>query len=335
MRQPLDLQTGEAFLDTPQRARQAVLRIEEMRFRFNAFSMSQGWIVLAFCGGRRILSAGSGRAWPPEFDEAASDILKKAIQDALLSTYRYARRHGFFETRVGRRLFLSAYWTYKKLWEPDISYLRPFIAGDSWIIDVGANVGFFTRQFSQWVSGEGRVLAVEPEAANFAALKEMKVRAPRGELIVAKRCLLADVDATLCLELNPDNPADHRIGKEGVPTPALRLDTLMAELRWPRVALMKIDVQGAEPRVLAGAHETLARNRPVVFMEIDDLSLRRFGSSAETLQNKMFSLGYEMYEADEKRLGTPIDAAHSATLRSRVGYADLLFLPIVARRKTH
>jgi FkbM family methyltransferase len=266
--------------------------------------------------------------------KAAPGILKKAIQDALLSAYRYARRRGVFETNIGRRLFLSAYWTYKKFWEADISYLRPFIARDSWIIDAGANVGFFTSQFSQWVSGEGRVLAVEPEAANFAALEETKARLPSGELIVTKRCLLADVDATLCLELNPDNPADHRIGRDGIPTPALRLDTLMAELHWPRVGLIKIDVQGAEPRLLAGAHETLARNRPAVFMEIDDLSLRRFGSSAEALQNKICSLGYEMYEADENSLAIPIDAAQSAVLRSRVGYADLLFLPIDARRRT-
>ena len=271
------------------------------------------------------------RSWHRELDKAT--ILKKDIQDALLSAYRYARRRGFFETRIGRRLFLSAYWTYKRLWEPDISYLRAFIARDRWIIDVGANVGFFTREFSQWVSGVGRVLAVEPEAANFAALEEMKAKLPAGELIVARRCLLADIDATLCLELNPDNPADHRIGQDGIPTPALRLDTLMAELQWPRVGLIKIDVQGAEPRVLAGAQETLKRNRPAVLMEIDDLALRRFGFSAEALQNEMLSLEYEMYEAHPKGLGTPIDAAHSELLRSRVGYADLLFLPVEARQK--
>ena len=261
--------------------------------------------------------------------------MKKAIQDALLSAYRSARRRGVFDTRVGRRLFLSAYWTYKTLWEADVSYLRPFIARDSWIIDVGANVGFFTRQFSQWVSGEGRVLAVEPEAANFTALEEMKARMTSSELIIAKRCLLADIDATLRLELNPDNPADHRIGEHGIPTPALRLDTLMAELNWPRVGLIKIDVQGAEPRVLAGARETVSRNRPAVFMEIDDGALRRFGSSAEGLQNEMAAMEYEMFEADERTLATPIDAARSAVLRSRVGYADLLFLPAGAKQKTH
>jgi FkbM family methyltransferase len=260
--------------------------------------------------------------------------LKKAIQDALLSVYRYARRRGFFETRVGRRLFLSAYWSYKKLWEPDISFLRPFVVHGSWIIDIGANVGFFTRQFSEWVSGDGRVLAVEPEEANFAALEETKRRASQGNVIIARKCLVADLDGTLRLELNPDNPADHRIGTQGVPTPAMTLDTLMAELRWPRVGLIKIDVQGAEPRVLAGGHETLARNRPALLIEVDDVSLGRFGSSAEALQNELFSLGYEMYEADEKRLDSPIDAAHSANLRSRVGYADLLFLPADARART-
>jgi hypothetical protein len=82
--------------------------------------------------------------------------------------------------------------------------------------------------------------------------------------------------------------------------------------------------------VLAGARETLARSRPAVFMEIDDAALRRFGSSAEELQNEMAALRYKMFEADPSTLGTPIDSARSAVLRSRVGYADLLFLPVEA-----
>jgi hypothetical protein len=105
------------------------------------------------------------------------------------------------------------------------------------------------------------------------------------------------------------------------------LDSEIKDLGWPRVGLIKIDVQGAEALVLEGARETLARSRPAIYMEIDEASLARFGSSAEELQSQLSSLDYFMYEADERRLEQPIDPARAALVRAGVGYADFLFLP--------
>jgi FkbM family methyltransferase len=253
--------------------------------------------------------------------------MKKAIQDGLLSLYRHARRRGVFATPLGRWVFLRAYWTYKRLWEPDITFLRRFVPRDAWIVDVGANVGFFSRQFCGWVSGNGRVLAFEPEGENFQALEAIARGSGRGQVLLARQALVANADTTLHLELNPDNPADHHIGAEGIPTRAVRLDSEIKDLGWPRVGLIKIDVQGAEALVLEGARETLARSRPAIYMEIDEASLARFGSSAEELQSQLSSLDYFMYEADERRLEQPIDPARAALVRAGVGYADFLFLP--------
>jgi FkbM family methyltransferase len=253
--------------------------------------------------------------------------LKKAIQDGLLSTYRFLRRRGAFSTPVGRWLFLNAYWTYKTLWEPDIGFLRQFVRPDDWIVDVGANVGFFSRQFCKWVSGSGRVLAFEPEGENFRSLEQAAAIQPLKGVLVVRQCLVADADTTLRLALNPDNPADHRIGMDGIPTPAVRLDTAMRTLDWPRVGLLKIDVQGAEGLVLNGAIETLKRNRPAIFIEIDEAALRRFGSSPEHIERQLASLGYAMYEASVATIGTPIDSSRARVIRSQLGYADFLFIP--------
>jgi hypothetical protein len=51
------------------------------------------------------------------------------------------------------------------------------------------------------------------------------------------------------------------------------------------MSLVKIDVQGAEMTVLAGAQRPLAADRPSLFIEIDDQALDAFGSSAEELIN--------------------------------------------------
>ena len=117
---------------------------------------------------------------------------------------------------MGRRVFLNAYWIYKRIWERDISFLRRFVPQDAWVIDVGANVGFFSWQFCAWVSGDGRVLAFEPAHENFRALESL-ARRRRAEVLLPRQCLVADADTTLNLEFNPDNPADYHIGSSGVP----------------------------------------------------------------------------------------------------------------------
>jgi FkbM family methyltransferase len=253
--------------------------------------------------------------------------VKKTIQDGLLSLYRHARRRGVFATPLGRWLFLRAYWTYKRLWEPDITFLRRFVPRDAWIVDVGANVGFFSRQFCGWVSGNGRVLAFEPERENFQALEAIARASRCRHALVPRQSLVADSDTTLHLELNPDNPADHHIGSEGIPTRAVKLDTEIKNLGWPRVGLIKVDVQGVESLVIEGAKETLERSRPAILMEIDDAALGRFGSSAERLEAQLAACGYAMYEADGTRLGTSISTSRAQALRGKLGYADFVFLP--------
>ena len=254
-------------------------------------------------------------------------ILKKAIQDGLLSTYRFLRRRGAFDGPLGRWLFLSAYRTYKTLWEPDIGFLRRFVRPDDWIVDIGANVGFFSKQFCEWVAGSGRVLAFEPEHENFRVLQQMATKPGSNGVLLARQSLVADADTTLQLVLNPDNPADHRIGADGVPTPAVRLDTVLRNLHWPAVGLVKIDVQGAEGLVLSGAEETLKRSRPAIFIEIDEAALRRYGSSPQHVEDHLASLGYRMHEANAGKLDAPIDSASARAIRSPLGYADFLFIP--------
>jgi hypothetical protein len=71
-----------------------------------------------------------------------------------------------------------------------------------------------------------------------------------------------------------------------------RVDTLLAAHALPNVGFIKIDVQGAEMKVLLGSVETLARCRPAIFIEIDDAALRQFGSSAEEVLGWLESKGY-------------------------------------------
>ena len=250
--------------------------------------------------------------------------MKALLQRGLLAAYRAAHATGILSTPLGRRTFLRAYAAYKSWFDPSIDPLRAFVREGGWIVDVGANVGHFTLTFARWTGGGGKVLALEPEPDNVAALRDSVSRAGLGDGVEVVAGAAAERTGIAHLRLNPHNPADHRLAQAGVPVSLYTLDGLIAERGDPPVSLIKIDVQGAEPRVIAGAEEVLRRCRPALFIEIDDAALTEAGSSAAALLQQLDRLGYRPSAAGEpaRRL-SPADVQAAC---QRLGYADFLFL---------
>ena len=251
----------------------------------------------------------------------------KFLQSVLIRIYALTRAAGFLNTPLGNWLFTSAYWAYKHLLEPSPMALARFVPPGAWVVDVGANLGFYSQLFAGWVAQGGRVLAVEPESANFRHLQTVAKRS--GKLIDPLQSLLSEVDGELKLRINPASHADHRVtcNGEGLSVPSCRLDSAMEARGNPHVGLIKIDVQGAELRVLLGAQETLRRCRPALYMEVDDQALKEAGTSASELDAFLENAGYVAWVVESDKLRGPVASAERVAIRRRLGYADFLYLP--------
>jgi FkbM family methyltransferase len=238
-----------------------------------------------------------------------------------LAGYRALQRLGLGSTGRGAAATIVAYRLYKWLFEGSIvhrlsSLLRP---GDI-AVDVGANVGFFTRAFAQAVGRGGRVIALEPEPRNFAALRRSVGRFGQVELLEAAA---ADFNGSAKLALNPANPADHRLAADGICVKAVRLDDLMAERGWPEVALIKIDVQGAEPQVIAGACEVIERFRPALFIEVDIETSADGGRAIAALLRDLTERGYAGRRLARDAKG-PLSVDEMLACARERGYEDFL-----------
>jgi hypothetical protein len=87
-----------------------------------------------------------------------------------------------------------------------------------------------------------------------------------------------------------------------------RLDTIVADRQIGRVDLIKLDVEGAEFRVLTGARATLERFRPIVIFEANDQALQTLGSNRDEVVKFLASQGYRVYLFDPET-GCPAPAA--------------------------
>lgn len=245
------------------------------------------------------------------------------ITHALLALYARVQRTGLLETRVGYRLFVWAYLTYKRLFEArHARAVLTYIVPNSTVIDVGANIGFFSVLFAQ----HAHVIAIEPEPRNYAEL----VRQTAGRPVTTYQAVVSDHPGHVILQLDPLHPANHRISPHGhapensLSVAALTLDALVKQHQ-ARVSFIKIDVQGAEMQVLRGGHETLRQQRPVVQIEVDDNALRDFGTTAADLLAHMAALDYAPHLISQPpRLLSPVEAL---AVVQAAGYTDLLFLP--------
>jgi len=251
----------------------------------------------------------------------------RGLQRILLGFYRAVSSTGLLSTRPGRRAFALAYDFCKSRWDAaDVIALKKFVRTGTTVIDVGATIGFFTRRFAEWVRPGGIVIAIEPEARNFAALNAMLSR--RGLVNVEPiQAVAAEAPGTLKLFVNRKHPAEHRISDTGTEVRAVTLDAIMEQHGWPDLSLIKIDVEGAEERVLRGAVKVFQRSKPVVSLEVDEAALSAMGSSAHTVLQIMERQGYHVCRVDQGKLTSALPINHVISLCRAGTSADLIFVP--------
>ena len=187
----------------------------------------------------------------------------------------------FTLTRGGERLRVPSDLRYTSVtafllrdWvEPELRELDQLLSPGDVFIDVGANIGLYALKAARLVGPSGRVVALEPGAVACDQLEaNLALNDFRCVEVVRKAASDTDGHAVLHhVELGHDPQAFSLIenlsagGGETVET--IRLDTLAGQMGLTRMDLIKIDVEGAESMVLAGARECLARFRPAVVFE--------------------------------------------------------------------
>jgi FkbM family methyltransferase len=254
--------------------------------------------------------------------------MAKILQASFLALYRVVNATGVLNTSWGRSTFETFYFSYKNHYEAkSIALLQHWVKPNTTVIDVGANIGFFTLQFAQWVTGKGKVIALEPEAVNYARLQRKLTRAKLRDIVEVINAAVADVTGEALLELNPLHPGDHKLSKQGVPVTVTTIDALLSERDYPEISFIKIDVQGAEQLVLSGATETIARFQPTLFVEISDCGLRSYGSSTKALLSWCVERGYTIHLLNKNILSSPLTIEQILHFEKQRGYVDTLLIP--------
>ncbi len=218
-------------------------------------------------------------------------------------------------------------------WEPNlVACFHKLCRPGAVTFDIGANVGYHTVKLAQLVGGEGKCYAFEPNSENCRLI-----------LLGCERNGLSNVN--LMPVALSDRPGwayfSSHIGSNGgfvtedfvalhghgSVVPVFTLDAL--EL--PDVDLIKVDVEGAEYKVLKGGERLLSRSRPAIISEFSvEMTPRVSGVSPMHYLDWIASLDYRLYLLDRTSFETVAVDSIAALLEGWGDYTrieDLLFLP--------
>jgi FkbM family methyltransferase len=196
--------------------------------------------------------------------------------------------------------------------EPEITALfRRLLTPGATVYDVGANAGYFSVLACEL--GSAAVHAFEPNP-RIRALLEHSARLGGSAIeVVAAAC--GEREGTAALRLSdPANTGMTSLADdgEGIAVALVTLDGY-AERTGTQPDLVKIDVEGQEREVLAGASRLLRDARPIVIAEI----------GSEATLRLMTGHGYSAHRI----LGDGTTVAHDGRLRLVGGYENVCFLP--------
>lgn len=245
-------------------------------------------------------------------------------------------------TGLCRRMTLRAH-DFRIHFHPSSMALAYFIDGDarrldhevitrllrpgSTYIDIGANIGTTTIPAARVVGPGGRVVSVEAHPTVAAYLKENIALNGLGNVMLHGCAVDSSGGTVRFADLRADDTNRIVADGSGIEVPSRTLDDIASECDY--VELLKIDVEGAELRVLRGGQETLRRAR-AVYVEVADAFLRAFGSSAAELIGLLRQSGFHLYAVSEDlslqpvTLASVLSHAHSNVLGLREARTTLL-----------
>lgn len=208
--------------------------------------------------------------------------------------------------------------------------LRQTLAPHMTMIDIGANLGYYTIIGSAHARA---VIAFEPEEENARLLSRSCDANHRTNITLITKGL-SDKPEQLPLEIHPDNKGKHSLlatnekGTVHTTIELVTLDAMLDELGLHSVDLIKMDIEGWEAKALRGAMKTINQEHPMLMFEFAPARIRAAGDDPKAMLDSLIACGYTLLEInEEKRALLPID--QERIIRTYTGWDD--YLNILAR----
>lgn len=203
--------------------------------------------------------------------------LLKSIVAKLPDNWQIELKRMYYGIQIRRGTFVSE--------EPEFRILSDLVGAGDWVLDVGANVGHYTKRFSDLVGTTGRVVSCEPVPITFFLLSS-NVQLFKNQNVTLLNFAASDKFEVVGMSiprfstgLSNYYEAHVSTNDDSIKVLSIVLDSIKLN---KRIALVKIDVEGYEAFVLNGMRAIIESYHPILIVE----------TNSETVIAELTSMGY-------------------------------------------
>ena len=185
-------------------------------------------------------------------------------------------------------------------------------------LDVGGNIGTHAILLSKKLS-QGHVYTFEPQSLVFSVLQNNLLLNSCDNVTAYRFAISNQNHSTISMQ-------PFSFNKKSINNAALQIDpdgamgdfTLTRTLdsfKFKKVSFIKMDIQGSEVIALQGPKDLILKQKPIMFIEIEEQNLKDLGTSTKELIETLFSLNYALYRIETHHpcdhICVPIDEVES------------------------
>ena len=172
------------------------------------------------------------------------------------------------------------------------------------VLDIGANIGYYTLLFAKLVGPSGKVYAFEPDPINFALLSK-NVRVNGYTNVKLENKAVSDKTSKAKLYLSDSSAADHVIFDDNKDRRSIDIETTSLDDYFKdfdgRIDFLKMDIQGAEGGAVKGSINLFQSNISKIFTEYYPYGLSSFGVEPKEFLDLLINAGFKIYNMDDKK----------------------------------
>lgn len=193
-----------------------------------------------------------------------------------------------------------------QVYEPqEVALVQQIIQAGDVVIDIGANIGYYTLLFASLVGETGEVLAFEPDPQNFAILQQNVALNHYSQVILEPKALSYSASQSH-LYLCHENHGMHRLYpsvccQDNVLVETVALDAYLANYERD-IDFIKIDIEGAEYAAVQGMQRTLRRFPNLMLLtEFSPAALFEFGIDPQNYVQLLIEQDFHLYTLIDER----------------------------------
>jgi FkbM family methyltransferase len=185
------------------------------------------------------------------------------------------------------------------LYEPEVTaFFKSLITPGMTVVDIGANVGYYTLLAAHLSGPAGRVYAFEPDPLSYQYLSA-NIALNNCPSVTAVQSAVSNRAGGGRFVVDPDGVEGYLTEDDSrdvaIEVTNTSLDSFLEKEGWPDVGLIKLDVEGGEKRVLEGMRQVSARNPSLaLIMELNGRALTRSGATVDEVQFLLIDLGFSV-----------------------------------------